>query len=709
MTINRKRGATLALVAALTLVLVIVGLGFFFLLKIYGGGRELQHAVDAGNLNVAKQSMRRPFLRIFGLGSPDLNEPIHTIAKNNFMQAKDPAVGELDLLTYNRAVGQAMLVGINAASDNYGYGAPNPQGIANAKTLVNVLSDPSEGIGVTLAEKLKNDVQQDMNFSQIASITPMKMLNPGGPGAGAVSGQKEISYMARNFGTNLTIGQMVLPTEFVSGISPGFLSGNTVSKRTSVYVKGYSLINIPGITDSGTHPLMGVPLRPQEKPHLVATPEFYSNTTSPLPGGTQVDTRVPPNAFHSAGSSIELKSAQSTMARSCAIVGSVDVTGEYSASIPCGYIAIANGDGPSVSGAVQFTGPAGGMTDNAYGGGPRDIFSDLLMTPVYVTPSGNAMDTNLGDINAIKNFKADPANAGLPVPAALVNALDGPAPKQQAADSITPSTNATSCDNYNSTPTSPNANPNCYGNLDKMATTYGFALPDGSPSGSLTGLMAIEKYKAQVINPRPGGGPAIVTGLNNVCTGMKAFPLGGISHSEGIEFGTAPTLGNLISTFTGYGPSGSAARIIDRQIRTKIRQIKPEISDSEISAVFNQPLPMGTVRYIWMNDSRQVQLSNQSSLPTWINPTSLAPDGTVPAANNPSTFATSNWVAGNRNFVNIEEEQGYPSPWDCFGSGPDRTKSDMTWQRSSGFNCLQGILRFRNCVEANTDPWDCPC
>lgn len=703
MTRNRSRGATLALIAALLLFIIVIGLGFFFLVKMLGGGRELQHAVDAGNLNVAKQSMRRPFLRIFGSGSPDLNDPIHTIARNNFMQAKDPVHGELDLLTYNRAVGQAVLVSVNAISDNYGFGDPSPTGIANAKTLINCLSDPNDGIAVTLAEKLKNDAQQDLSFSQIASISPMKMLNPGGNNASPDSGQKDISYMARNFGTNLTIGQMVLPTEYTQFISPGFLSANTVNKQSHTYVKGYSLIDIPGVTNASSHPLMGVPLRPLEKPHLVNVPDFKDNSISPLRGGNQVDTRVPPNAFHSVGSSAELKTAGRTAARSCAIVGSVDLTGQFSASIPCGYIVVANGDGPIPSGPVGFTGPAAGLTDQAYGGGPNDIFSDLLMNqPVFVTPNGAAMDTNLNDILDIQKFKQD--HPGEPVPAQMVNKLDGPAPKQSAADSIpAQQMPISSCDNYNSTPTSPQADPNCFNNLQQMATTYGFSLPNGSNGSSLNGLMAIEKYKAQVINPRPGGGPAIVTGLSNVCTGMKVFPLGGISANEPIAFGQSPTVGKLIRSFQSYNPSSPLANIVANQFYLKMRQIKPEMSDGEISTFLEgASMPMGQVRYIWMDDSRQMRFTAKGSLPPWINGDSVIPDGT-------GTTASTGNIAGNRNFVNIEGEQGYPSPWDCFGSGPDQTKSDMLWQRSSGFNCLQGVLRFRNCVNANTDPWDCPC
>jgi len=316
------------------------------------------------------------------------------------------------------------------------------------------------------------------------------------------------------------------------------------------------------------------------------------------------------------------------------------------------------------------------------------------------------MDTNLQDILAIQQHKQQHPND--PIPQQLVNNLDGPAPKQQAADSIPATGDVSTCTNINSTPTSPYAVQNCYENLQKMATTYGFNLPDGSNGSTLTGLMAVEKYKAQVINPRPGGGPAIVTGLwsnhpYGVCTGMKQFNLGGISHTDPITFGKSPTIGNLIGSFLLYGPTAPMGNIVKSQVYLKIRQIRPETRDDEIDALLSSsPIPMGQVRYIWMDDNRVLRVSAKASLPSWIKGDAIFPDGTGPEV-------MAGPITGNRNFVNIEQEQGYPSPWDCFGSGPDEVRSIMNWRRSSGFNCLQGVLRFSNCVRATTDPWDCPC
>lgn len=60
-----NRGATLSLVVVTTLVIMVLGMGIFFLTKLLGGARELQNATDSGNLNVAKQSLRTPDLKLF--------------------------------------------------------------------------------------------------------------------------------------------------------------------------------------------------------------------------------------------------------------------------------------------------------------------------------------------------------------------------------------------------------------------------------------------------------------------------------------------------------------------------------------------------------------------------------------------------------------------------------------------------------------------
>jgi hypothetical protein len=702
MYVSRKqRGATLSLVACVALVVIMIGLACFFLAKLVGGARELQNATDSGNLNVAKQSLRSPIVKIFASSGNDLSGPLLAEAQQNFLPQKDPATGEIDLLVFNKLVGQTMLVGMNAASDNY-PGPPNPQGIANAKSLVNLLSDPSQGIGAVLASKLKTDSVVDSNFLNLANLFPMRMLNPQqGNGAQTISTDKDVSFLVPNTATNLLVDSQQIPSDFTA-IDPGFLSSATVNQAGGSYYKGYSLINIPTITDSNTYPLMGVPLRPMDKPHLVTLTTFNQLHTSPLPGPGAAASRVPPNTFKSAGSSLEIKSTNMLRLYSCAIAGTVNVSGQFQPSIPCGYIVVANGAGttPNGSAGSVSVNPTGvGISADNYAGGNGDIFSDVLMyNTVFVTSNG-AMAENASAISNIQQWKQN--HPGEQVPSNLANALDGPSPKQSYADGISPNETPAACTNYSSAPGDPNSNATCIANLASMASVYGTSLPGGGGGGRLSGLMSIEAERADVIDPRPSGGPAVVSGMNNVCTGMKNFNLNGLQSSDPVNFGTTGTIANLLGDFQNFSGTSAQATAIKNNIVTKLYQMRPSSSSGDIANVLNTALPMGAVEYIWVDLNGSFQVSTSSNLPAWINASNIQPDGST-------TTMTASTPDLNRIFVNQIDEEGFPSPWDCPG-GPASMTNTGVWTKSSGFNCLQGILRFSNCTTDGGGSWRCPC
>ena len=107
MKLRRRRGATLGLVAVIVLFIAILGIGFFFLSKIMGGGREVANATDAGAMNVAKRSLMEPTVNAPANDEFDgLGVDTATGIPNN--------TGTLNLLAYNRAVGRALLVALNA-------------------------------------------------------------------------------------------------------------------------------------------------------------------------------------------------------------------------------------------------------------------------------------------------------------------------------------------------------------------------------------------------------------------------------------------------------------------------------------------------------------------------------------------------------------------------------------------------------------------
>lgn len=720
---NRTKGATLSLIVVLILVVIAVGACFYFMVKIFGGGRELQHATDSGNLNVAKKALRSPVVRVFGVGPYDISGTSLVTAQNNFSQLGDTsptAGGQIDLLVYNRLVSHTMLVAINAAMDNYGNGPPAASGVANARNLIDCLSNKTSGIGQALARKFKEDSLMDTHFASLAGLAKMKMLNPGGTDASEVASLKEISYMARNMGSNVAIDPSVIPPAFSTVVAPGFITNNTVSKLGKTFVRGYSQINIPlpsggSLTDPAVWPLMGVPMRPREMPHLVNYSDFTNLKPSPLPGDAADSTRIPPNAFASSGRSAEFKSGGFTRAMACSITGSIAVEGEFKTGLPCGVIIVANGPGTTPSGppgTVTVDPSAFGLSGSSYGGGMNDVFSNQLMYPPNgVTMAANgAFSTNPANITAIQDFKT--ANPGLSVPAALVDGLDGPgtttAEKQAFADGLDPGMSTVLCTNRNSLASQSPNQPTCVSNLPQMMNSYGMS--SGSSGGGLSGLMALESYKAQVINPRPGGGPANV--LINACTGMKGFNLVGLSDAERdrIDFGTPGTINNIIASFTGlpasppYGALSTKAQQIRDSLVLRMRQMIPGASDAQINNILNQPLPMGAIKFIWADhgDPANPQFRYTDSAPSFFNAGQVLPDGTVMNVQTPD-------IDPNRAYVNMIEEQGYPSPWDCFSDPAGKTHSNLIWNPSSGFNCLMGVLRFKNCAEDFTASWDCPC
>ncbi len=242
-----------------------------------------------------------------------------------------------------------------------------------------------------------------------------------------------------------------IPQEFLA-LEPSFISNSTCKLGGNTYFTGYQQLNITGVTDSNLYPLMGVPMRPGEKPHLVSDKVFHDLKPSPLACAAPGASRVPPNSFRSDGWANDAKASKAIQTLSCAIIGTVGLTGEYHPSIPCGYIVVANGPQGS-GGPASFGLNATGVGANVLSGMQGDVFSDVLMNNIiYVTANG-AMAKDPNAITNIQQWKQAQATAGnptSPVPSALADALDGPMPKQSFADGIPMSGAPAACDNYTS-------------------------------------------------------------------------------------------------------------------------------------------------------------------------------------------------------------------------------------------------------------------
>jgi len=328
MKTRRRQGATLGLVAVCVLVIIVVGIGCFFLAKIFGGGREVANATDAGALNIAKNAMKTkdPGDRV----AISLSDPKYA----DFKYCADPiSSNEINLRTYNRAVAQALLVAMNAEQETTaGATQANP----HAQTVLANLN----ALGLELNNKLKDPkivsfFSQDNKGNQFSNDTRMW-------GNNGVNAQNAVvsRYMKHGESTNVYFYGATL-----AGLNlPGNWSSKGTDKKpppssTGSYLRGYEAMSVPGVGN-----VMGVPVFPQQNPHLVALADFQSPNANPP------STTIPPNSFSISTSSKEGKTGLMGGAVAAAIIGSVMSNAgnsgaanfQFPAAIPGGYLEIEN-------------------------------------------------------------------------------------------------------------------------------------------------------------------------------------------------------------------------------------------------------------------------------------------------------------------------------------------------------------------------------
>src|SRR4030095_2514401 len=103
---KHSHGQTLALVISTIFIIVVLGVGIYYLLLIFGGARQTTSAVDAGSLNVAKVALLAP---------PVTLDPNDSIEKT--IQAVVGKGNQVNLLNFNKVVAWGLLVATNALAD----------------------------------------------------------------------------------------------------------------------------------------------------------------------------------------------------------------------------------------------------------------------------------------------------------------------------------------------------------------------------------------------------------------------------------------------------------------------------------------------------------------------------------------------------------------------------------------------------------------
>lgn len=423
MRIRQSSGASLAMVVACAVVIILVGGGLFFLMEMFGGFREFQHATDAGNLNVAKSALKIP------------NTPLSAY-QNDFASLIDPSVTAMDLQNYNRVVGQAYLVALNAMADRTQTGGgPSAQGLLDAQTVAqeaNGGSGGNPGVGQALYSLFAANNSSNPLFAQfgaVANTNSTRMLGTNGklatvynnwdvsfigaPSTPGTAGDPTNLYINTNPATtNLPL--ILQGGSLISSVDPSSPLYSTIegsinstalgpSANTS-YLAGYTPINLG--SGGTTWTLYGVPLYPTiynssqqpltgtGQPHHVSARDFYEAKTALAatlaPGGQGI---VPPNAFKSvANSAADTTTATGDM-EAYAVASAQNQT--FQASIPNGYIVIYN--------------PPGALAQQV--SNVNSTFNNELMPPgifIATTTSGGVVFTT--DPNALQQWANYNAN-----------------------------------------------------------------------------------------------------------------------------------------------------------------------------------------------------------------------------------------------------------------------------------------------------------
>lgn len=740
MKLRRQRGATLGLVAACVFLVILVGVGFFFLSKIIGGGREVANATDAGVLNVAKQAVRRGAV------------PLTGGLVSEFGALTEPPDSKVDLVTYNRLVAQALIVGKNAE-------VLGGTAIGHA----NQLRADVRTIGLALKNNLASEPNFASDFSSIASQNNTKMWD--GPAVSLV-GTVSSGYMKTGSSTNVYFAPATLAA--LGGWTPPLSSQAAKANPAARYLAGYTPFNVNGNPTF----LYGVPVLPQTKPHLVDHGQF--NTTA-------IDSDTPPNAFRTNSRALEAKSGAMGTSVACAIVGVINK--EFAAVIPRGFIRILNGQdafangNPAVSAPVSngsndifnnelFHGDGVLQANTGANNGGQPVFSHYANKlsqakadwsayyatkgtvpngASYTDTSGNSQINNItdnGPTGSPGNYYAGDPNLWAICQDYLTNPAahdirTGPGKDQFAtfADlwALAQSNDTTQCkfDMYDTSLASKPEGPACINNLDAWSSNFGRTDPNGTtytpPPGGFTNVEYMKADLLGKIANKKGGGFCASVGYIPKASGLKAWPVnGGVVEKSGADGSAKPFTGgqpiNYLNVDTPLTylkqldvqvPGGSKCaynQIID-SIWKRMQQVEPTLTKSDVETALNSTkLSLGgsgtadngkLYLYVQGNTCKMT-----NSLPGYTD-SAIPADGPTPSGGDVcnSSYPLNGWAVntaksksgtiGDGNYHEVPFTQ--PNP----GSGPQGTDRAI-FHPASGFNNLLGELKFEQEVQGAT-------
>jgi hypothetical protein len=646
-TERSQQGATLALVAALTVIVCIVGIFLFFVLGVIGGSRETQNATDSGNLNLGKQAILHPDIQ--------LNTGVE---QDNFAGLTDQN-GNVNLANYNRLTAQAIIVAANAQAEG------TTEAKTNLQTLTDTFQSGQGSISKRLHDALASAAKTDASFSSLALSNSTRMVKSASPNN--VDTGYQTAYVDAASPTNVTLDKSILPA---GATLPSNALSSTNGGSGKPYINGYT-----DITFTGMPSVSGASVHPGQQPHLISDTDFKGSTSNPVTAGA-----VPPNSFQSvsttAVSTITSYKNTSLVNLSCSTVGSLKQ--EFQASIPRGYIVVTNPSG------FQFN----GNLPNA-----DSIFNNQLYTGLYLGSNG-AFSTSEDAMQAWVDYNnASPTPSSTPPTTGIYNSngdqisvADG-----KGITSLGGGTNNYPAEADYTMVTGDGKLEQVAALLNSMEKAYD--APNGQ-TGNHVELTAVEDLKGTVMTMfahQLNGHVQAPQGF----TGMRLF-----DHQAQlpVSAGSPPLIsdsGNVVQLLNQIGDT-----TLLPQLKQRIREIKPGATDAEITTLLqNNLVGLGETFYIYM-DQNTGTLKMEQTAPTWV--------ASLPAGYRDGSQADGRQIEARTVFstlgksVNPQGESSFNSV--LFDTTSDPTSTGLAtdkalWTPSSGFNNLLGALTFQESIE----------
>lgn len=721
MKLKRQKGATLGLVAVCVLVIIVLGIGFFILSQILGGGREIANATDAGVLTVARKALSPTLITVPLSGDSGTNPVNDFIAfdPNNVGNVLNATSGNIDMLGVNRVIAQAVLVALNAQEINTPTASGHAQNVATAaKTVATALRNMIQGGSMPAMSATS---QLPAQFNTVAQANNTKMFEGNKVNLQGGAGGLTSTFMRTGYSTNVYMSQPLISALPVSPPSNLVNQNPNALKHTgSQYMAGYINFGIPAGNGSTVN-IAGIPLFPQQKPHLVDIGEFSTDANAasgqgqaPFNGGTY----LPPNAFRANTQTLESNSSTLGGAVGCALVGCLQ--SDFVASLPRGYVRIING--PS---ALQTNPPISSVAD-----GTNDVFNNELWPPngnaevsnngVYAlssSPAAQSYITQWQQFNAGSTTvqPPGPGQPGYPTGVYIItpNGFANPTlaqlqaiRSQQECDALNIWDNPTACFAPNTNGSVPSQ-----GDLVNAIEVQNNISPGSQPLNPTNGLTAIEYQKAELL--AQAGHDAYCATVTPVGpTGMKVFTVGDCYATPfaPVNFGVPGSPLQYINQIGNGGQNACATDVITK-ITNRMQEADATLTQAQVQAALGSSpvgapsgndgdLDLSETLYLYSPGPGTVQLA-YGTPGSYFNST-LQNDGTSSAA----VYNCSNTYNISHNIVDANKDN---APGFCPRGDADYHQEPYTqgpgylpgtdsaiWTPSSGWRNLLGDIQFEN-------------